>query len=711
MDPKFIVAEKTLSNSGLYLFEKDITVPKDQKATVKIFASARYILYINGKYVCEGPCRGYHGVNYYDTAEVTLENGVNRICVKVLNVNDICAFTTVFKTTLPLCVFEAVTENQTFVSDSSWSCRYVDGHFFNRQGFYPLAPYEEVICGSKPVRVGVKELDNSFEFVKEGYFRIGGIADPIFIKERPIPMIYPEKEIPIHIVKRGENYIDFGAEEYATAKLKFKIAKNSSVKITYSECYEFSDGKGLRDDTSGTLKGYFDTVKTADEEFVFEPFWFRTFRFIRIEGDFEAVTDIAAQSVHYPFEVVADFNCSDETYNKIFDVSRHTLNCCAHEIVVDCPYYEQQQYIMDASVEFAVVSKMTKDRRLTKKALLEFAMSQQETGLLMANYPSQYIQIIPGFSLFLILMLRDYLEESGDIAFATNLIGTVDRILSYFGEMAAKKGYITKSRYWDFVDWVPRWENGTPNVGENEALTVYNLYYAATLRAAAEICRRLKRNGLAAEYDERYKCLADTVNRLCFNEEKGLYRDGSKSESYSAHGIVWAILSEVAPKERWDTLIAHLFDKDVAKCSFSMNFYLFRALEKCNKYHLAFPVFNQWKQMLDNHCTTWCENPDSPRSECHAWSCAPYYEFLTNVLGVKVGFENEITIKPTPNTLTFARGTASTRFGEVSVEWNKTGSKFSLKLKGAEGVRKKIILPSGKVYETQSDTFFIEETE
>ena len=72
--------------------------------------------------------------------------------------------------------------------------------------------------------------------------------------------------------------------------------------------------------------------------------------------------------------------------------------------------------------------------------------------------------------------------------------------------------------------------------------------------------------------------------------------------------------------------------------------------------------------MLKKHCTTWCENPDEPRSECHGWSSVPLYELSAVILGVKpggIGFESVI-IKPFTDVLDYAGGTVPTPRGPVA---------------------------------------------
>ena len=126
-----------------------------------------------------------------------------------------------------------------------------------------------------------------------------------------------------------------------------------------------------------------------------------------------------------------------------------------------------------------------------------------------------------------------------------------------------------------------------------------------------------------------------------------------------------------------------------------MGYYLSRAFEKGGQYKGAFEFFDNWKKMLELNCTTWCENPDNPRSECHAWSCAPIYEFSANILGVKTTLGDEIVIQPNIGTLNYARGTVPTRFGNVEVDWKISGGEFEIKVKSEDGIKKTIIMPGG----------------
>jgi hypothetical protein len=107
--------------------------------------------------------------------------------------------------------------------------------------------------------------------------------------------------------------------------------------------------------------------------------------------------------------------------------------------------------------------------------------------------------------------------------------------------------------------------------------------------------------------------------------------------------------------------------------------------------------------MLDLHCTTWCENPDNPRSECHGWSSAPIYEFSAMVLGVvptAPGYD-AVCIKPYPHAydLAWASGTVPTPHGVISVAWEKQDGKLIMHVTlPSTAMHCEVVMPDGSTY-------------
>ena len=303
------------------------------------------------------------------------------------------------------------------------------------------------------------------------------------------------------------------------------------------------------------------------------------------------------------------------------------------------------------------------------------------------------------------------LIPSKDFETAEKFIGIIDRIITHFKTNSSKEGLITKGIYWDFVDWTNKWDNGEPVTEQGEVITVYSMYYAYALLCASRICDKIGRKGLAEEYKQEYIKVKQIIKKYCYDEVKGMYKDSVGESNYSVHTIIWAIISEIETDEDALKISEHLDDEDVVKASFAMNFYLFRALEKCGKADKIFDNLKGWQEMLDMHCTTWRERPKiNARSECHGWSSAPLYEFSSNVLGVKTSFDDVLVVKPIIAGLSFAKGSVPTRFGTVDISWTNDEKGFCLSVKAPFSVPKKIIMPDGRVKEYSGNETMIEVT-
>lgn len=499
-------------DGGIYYFTRKFEATADARMKIKIFAQTRYILYINDKFVAEGPCRSAEHIRYFDeiSCKDVLQDGENIIRVKVLHMRKKNVFTSVYKSEEPLLYFESEIEKENGTTqpcnDAAWDCTFDSKHklIYDDNYFKTTAPNEELLPGKGLKTIDIVCVDERLAKEKLKW----GIAQPYEILPRPIPMMYYGEEKKFAIIKKGKGFIELAAEDYVTAYIKFVFKGDigDSVKIIYSECYQFGNVKYNRCDTNGQLSGKSDIVHLDGGEKEFSPFWFRAFRFIRIEFENNAEL-ISADYIetHYPLDITGSFECSNSIYNKMYSVSRHTMLCCMHEIFVDCPYREQQQYLMDSALEMTFSLCMSEDTRLIEKMICEFEASQTADGLLRANYPCDEIQYIPPFSFFWIMLLKDYLQLTANKEFVRKRIGTIEKIINGFECETDQYGLIPISKYWDFVDWAPEWgERGMPDDRAGNAITVHNLYYAYALRCAQNICRYLGLNGLAHEYDKRY---------------------------------------------------------------------------------------------------------------------------------------------------------------------------------------------------------------
>lgn len=514
--------------------------------------------------------------------------------------------------------------------------------------------------------------------------------------------------------------VDAGELVTAYPNLTLTGGRGGEIRMLYAECYEQepkADGtrcKSVRDNPhQAVLLGPSDCYLpagsgTAQQPERLETFWFRTFRFIRFEiragAEPLCLHQVNFVETGYPLEVVGAFESSDPTLSPLWDISIRTLRRCMQETYVDCPFYEQLQYSMDTQLEALFTYQVSGDDRLARKAIYEFHSSRLPSGMLQSRYPSMPAQVIPGFSLYWIYMVHEHYWYFADRTLLRLVMPTVDGVLNWFGEQIGSDGLVgpCSPEYWSYVDWVQEWAagKGVPPAAQTGPLTVYNQMYAEALRRAAELQEALGRTGAAGEYRHRAEQVKEALKLRCWSPERGLFRDGPRSETYSQHAQVWAVVSgTVQGREAEQLMETMLVDPNLPRVSYAMSFYLFRAMAQIGRYADTFPLWDIWRGMARLNLSTWAESPSHHRSDCHGWGAVPLYEFCAEMLGVrpgKPGYE-EISIAPQPGPLQWARGTVATCKGPVRIQW-EIGAQgmFDLYVRPPAGVPVRIKGPSGR---------------
>lgn len=740
MKAYWISTVKKPAETAFYDFTKTFTAASDAASfDINVSADTRYKLYLNGNFVCEGPCQGGRGVHYYESAECSrfIVRGENDLTVRVMHIVG-NMFQTEYREETPAVWFSASLgyadgTSEHIVSDDSWECAellYMRAHVCG--GMHPtMPPNETVLFGAGEEKLEIRKLYAPRMETKciDRY----GDSEKYILAPRPIPLFTAEKYSPLTAVASGESFAEFDSSEYTTAyvRVSFKAQKGTRLRVVYSECRAFEekyydeDGdphtrtvKTERDCPDGKIFGAYDELVADGGLNEHEFFWFRSFRYIRLEADKPFEAEISAARYVYPFalfasaEGVGSFTCSDRYLSDMWKIGANTVECCTHETFIDCPYYEQGQYSMDGMLESLFALRMSNDVSMPKKFIEDLARGQNHEGLIPAKAPCVFDQLIPSFALFWVMTVREYLRYTADVSFAKKYLGVIDKTLSCFDSFIDGRGLVGETHYWNFIDWVPEWSrNGSINEGR-ETLTLYSMIYAGALSDAAEICEACGRKALAEEYRERRASVLYAVNTHCFDTEKGMYTDVPGKRMFSRHTTIWAVLSDAVTGDEARSLIERTFAyNDISLTTFAMNYFTFRALEKTGLYEKYAPeLFGGWKKMIDLHCTTWCENPDSPRSECHGWSSAPTYEISAMVLGVYPLADGFGKVRIAPVTLPdgfFADGRVPIPDGYIDVSVKRENGAQKLSVSASRELDMEIRVPGresvrvcGKEYET-----------
>ncbi|HHV11677.1 MAG TPA: hypothetical protein GXX75_15500 [Clostridiales bacterium] len=761
-------SESDNAEPAIVYFRKTIKfaeLPKEM--LVKVSADSRYKLYVNGSLIEVGPLKGDRQVWYYDELDLVpyLKQGTNVFAAIVLRYPTIHGkgSHSIFRTETPGFYLKGYVNNQydiacrqEFMADGTWRTKRAKNiKIISENPFFaPLQILEKASGDDGAFRFMDEEFEDDTwgEAMEYNDFTIPKAVSPGNLTARSIPYLYRTKrnfnevycirksifpknswesmlcgESAVTIPAHSNEVIEISAGEETTGFLTLILAKGKAadIKILTSECYAYDSPdqgnimrlpkKGDRTDCKdGTLFGFVDEYEvlgagTEQRPEIYEPFWFRTFRFIQLEISTRE-EPLTIQGFHYtetgyPIEMKTQVKTSDRSLEGVWDISARTLKRCMHETYEDCPFYEQLQYAMDSRNQILYTYAVSADDRLARKCMDDFRRSQRYDGMINCSYPCYGPNIIPGFSIYYIGMVYDHMMYFGDRELVRAHMPAIWGILNYFDNSINEMGLVGKTgglnikdRYWSFIDWTKEWNetSGVPRATLQGPITMESLLYILGLTYASGLAAFIGETGLSEGFRERACRIREAVNKYC-RGSSGMYQDGPGVEEYSQHCQVFAVLTDtVAIGEGKKYLLETLEHTEAyAQCSVAMMFYLYRAIEKCGVYEKTDELWNTWRVMVSKNLTTCEEDPVNSRSDCHAWGALALYELPSAVLGVKPskpGYE-AVLIAPAVGYFQWAEGDVITPKGMIHVKWNVAGGERLLKVAVPDSVKMELVFP------------------
>ncbi len=516
----------------------------------------------------------------------------------------------------------------------------------------------------------------------------------------PAPAAFPAKPEAFHIPARTHATLLLDQRWLTTAYPELVVSggKDAVVRMRYAEALfgqpqpgSRSLVKGNRNEVEGKqFIGYADEfVPDGGQRRTFRPLWWRTYRYIELDVETKdeplTIDDLSATYVGFPFERKARFDGGDPEIGRILDTGWRTARLCAHETYMDCPYYEQLQYVGDTRVQCLVSLFMTGDARLMRNAIDQINDSRQSDGCTMSRYPTRLEQYIPGFALWWIGMVHDYWWYVDDPAFVRRMLPGVRSVLSFFESYQKENGSLRSLPWWRYFDWVPSWQSGNAPQDPDGSSALFDMLLLMAYGWAADLESALGVRPLGEIYRDRERQLRSTAQSLYWDAGRRLYADTARKAQFSQHANTMAVLADVitGPAAR-DLMRRTLAADGLAQPGLFFQFYVHRALSKAGDGDSYLDRLQDWRDMLAHGLTTFAENVDRPngssRSDCHAWSASPNIEIMRNVLGVDSaapGFRRVI-VDPHLGKLPFAAGSVPHPKGSIEVRIDANSASVTL---------------------------------
>jgi alpha-L-rhamnosidase len=713
---------------GVYLFRKSIDLAiAPSSFIIHVSADNRYKLYVNTTLVSLGPTRGDLFHWNYETVDISkyLKPGKNIIAALVWNEGELKPLAQISDQTA--FVLQGNSTQETILNtNASWKCQRdsafqqlrVEGIY----GYYAAGPGEFMTMKYHPKDWNKIEFNDAawgnaatlFSGLPKGVFDWASgwmlVPSPLPPMElqyerlvslrkaegAKVPPNFPASKISVEIPANKTVSLLLDQSHLTNAYFTLMMSKGSDAEITvkYAEAlYDTANNKGNRNTVEGKrFVGYKDKIisdGTTHQEFTSR--WWRTYRYVEInvvtKNEALVIDDVYGTFTGYPFQNKSTFQANDKSLNPILDIGWRTARLCAVETYMDCPYYEQLQYVGDTRIQALVSLYNSGDDKLMRNAISQMDNSRLAEGITLSRYPTSMHQEIPPFSLWWIGMLRDYWWYRNDVAFVKDKLQGMRGVLSFFKKYQQADGSLQNPPYWNFSDWCQGkgWYGGVAPKGVNGNSSILDLQLLWAYQIAAELETNIGMKEYADQYSASAEQLKNTIQKTYWNQEKNIYADTPEKDAFSQHANALAILTGVVPADVMDKLAVKLLkDTSMVQASIYFKYYVHLALVKAGLGNDYISWLGKWRENIDLGLTTWAEmsNVSKSRSDCHAWGASPNIEFYRTVLGIDSdapGFQ-EIKIEPHLGKMKMAKGEIPHPNGVIQVSYSFQKKKWNIEI-------------------------------
>ncbi len=676
------VPDESSNNYGVYLFRKSITLAaRPESFRIHVSADNRYKLFVNEKLVSLGPARGDLEHWNFETLDIApfLRDGKNIIAARVWNEGEWRAEGQISLRTGFILLGDGPA--QILNTNKDWKC-ICDSSYralpFVTPTYYVAGPGELVNTkgdladwltqdyddnswkNARIIMAGIpKNIIGGYGTVS-GWLLVPSLLPQMEMKPQSLvrvsnssgirlPSDFPSTKTSLTVPSHSTATILFDQTFLTNAypTLVFSGGNGGTVSMSYAEAlYTKYPSKGNRNETEGKLFiGRKDSIiSNGKSGQIYTTLTFRTFRYLQLrittKDDPLSIEDIYGTATGYPFQMNAKLESDDPELSKILETGWRTARLCAMETYMDCPYYEQLQYIGDTRIQALISLYNSGDERLLRNAMNEMDNSRRPEGVTLSRHPSFTPQYIPTFSLWYIGMLHDYMMYGRDSIYLKNKLSGERQIMNYFRNYQSPDGSVKGVPYWMFTDWVETkdWNSGVGPVGRDGSSSLIDLQLLWAYQLASDLESRYGLKIYAVLYNKYADQLKKMIRMKYWDGRRKLFADRPEKDLFSQHANALAILTGMVDNTGGAALAKQILsDTTLAPASIYFKFYLHMALVKAGLGNEYLNWLGLWRENIKMGMTTWAEIPDinNTRSDCHAWGSSPNIEFFRTILGIE----------------------------------------------------------------------------
>ncbi|HUZ07841.1 MAG TPA: alpha-L-rhamnosidase C-terminal domain-containing protein, partial [Candidatus Paceibacterota bacterium] len=661
-----------------------------QQVKAWLSADMKYLLYVNGRLVSRGPVdigRDYAGGStehwFYDARDLTpyFVKGTNVIAAEVFRQWPV-GFTV--SRGQPGFLFEAdITaadgKKSTVASGPDWRV-------------LPAAQFvNDTTCDLRKEPAG---------------WRLAGFDDAVWPKAKEVSDVW-EPLVPSEIPPRIE--VNYPAKQIEDLPRDGIFTNDGSFKVVFdcvlsgypALCVEGGAGATVKiqahRDYTFKLRGGQETLEFPFMDAIAPAFT------VEIKDVAAPVKIVNADAIFtsQPVAYRGEFACSDDYLNRLWDVSRWTVQINLQTHHLDSP--NAQEPISDPGdyvIENMVNNYAFAQPWLARQDIRKFAWLLKD---------EHYHNFHTSYSLAWLQLLMDDYDYTGDKSLVTEMAPYVYQLLDTCTSWRGTNGLISDAPNYMFMDWVTIGGfncHHPPAVIGQGYLTAF--YYHG-LEMASRVARLMDDPARAGKYEQLRREVFKAFNRELWVADKGLYRDGKPFqtsvkpgqwlpadkdiETFSPHVNVLAVLYDLAPKSRQAGIMEKVLAEKPLNTQPWFMHWVFAAMDHAGLFdRYAVAQLHRWQIVPETQSFREMWNSGDLS---HGWCSTPLVQMSSRILGVtpgRPGFKT-IAIRPELCNLTWAKGRVPTPLGDVAVAWQTTAAGWRMDLTIPPGAKTDVTLP------------------
>jgi len=596
-------------------------------------------------------------------------------------------------------------ETETIVSDDSWK---TSASPIVYSGIYGGEDYDANLEQPGWNKAGFD--DQNWKSVKSVHPPYGQLkADP----NHPIKVMQAFDPVAVNQINDSVWVYDFGQNASGIIGVTLKGEKGETVK--------FSPGESLKEDGTVSQRGsgspyYFKyTMKGEGSESWKPRFSYVGFRYVQIEGarpdsvESQLPTLLKIQSLHTRNSAahVGKFDCSNELFNRIFDLIDWAIKSNLQSVMTDCPTREklgwiEQTQLMGNSVHFNFDI-----YKLYQKLIADMEDAQTDKGLVPSIVP-EYINFeyydsafrdSPEWGSASIILPWLIYKWYGDAEVMTQAWPMMERYMSYLESKAENN--ILSHGLGDWYDVGPN-EPGYAQLTPVPLVATATYFYDAQLMA--KVAEKLDKKDQAALFEELAQKIKTAFNNEFYKSDSATYATGSQTSL--AMPLSLGLVDEENESKVLENLVAKIEADGKAITAGDVGFhYLVDALTRFGKSELLYEMNNcddvpgygyQLKMGATSLAESWQALPSKSLNHLMLGHLMEwFYQGLGGIRQAEnsVAYESIVIQPEVVKELTFANVCFDSPYGTIVSNWKKNENSFMLHVEIPVNTTAKVIMP------------------